>query len=1337
MNDLMFLLRALLCMLPFFGLCSWLRGINLPRTRRAWQYLTIPLAAVYGLVCMFRLDELANTILSFFDWLTRTLSRVPIIGSFLSSILSQLNLGLGVQLLVNTMLLLGFCLVKKLLLKPLSRAYKMFPDLYAWLILNFYEQEPGDRHPYLQEGCQQLRRILHVFYYAFLALAGMDMFLCLRDSGSRLYQYPLYPVFGLILMGEVLFFMDAPTRREADDPDAGDHAEERPDFALIRTGLEETFGDHLLYGDDHKGVPRSENKDQWLEDQNTSDDNLERITGAYYRHLEGSGEAVEMDYAKASQKLLRGQSVLMCNPFYRDLTPYLMLPMLHRLLNHRRILVVSGRRANDDDVKAWLEEGVLQTTNLEHLWKVEFLKGEVSPRYERLPDIGILSFNDLYNLKLQQAYREFFAEADFVLILEPSNLLGTGQIGLRSICQQCEAPDKQITYCACDRNCDGLVDALSHTLRQSILQVTASPVPRATHYQMFWAAEGPGVAPRILPKMSHYLGFGSELSAFAMKHHVKKVFWYSGSKMPLGDLRWAVGQYYRTLCGYVGIPAEQSALDERFHFVDGLWQADRHEDAFILVEDEFCNMFEMARAFTPRLQRSGFVNVLSENYLLRDYMRRNADLMENDPKAIPTLCPDFARTQRNLVLRMLMLMAVTPQEETTLHRELTLHGCRDGGVYETLCELITTHTGLPAGVVQVVYRDIPDPVGSGTISRKFYAVSSKDFYRLYAAVLSPACFVVENEQEDRYYMGARMMGQVCQTLLPGQFFCYDGKYYQVQSIPRDGGIVVRRAADHLTGRQCYRQLRTYSINGIAEAGPTRDLRGLQVTPVTADIQVFTEGYLVADARNELTCARKVDLANQVEPRRHTHKQMIRIRFPDAPDKVLFTLCALLNELFVTLYPNEEGFLVAATNAAAPADDLQRAVVPQLSCDEEEPALYLIEDCFMDLGLAVSAERSLQRILEIITDYLDWYLDPGRVRWENEDKTFVPPAGGGNEGENGENGGNGENSSTAAAPEAEAEENRAEHTTLHAEAAAPIVQGAAVPGQDVTGDDEELVSGLKARDPIHEYLTYGGDKDADWLDLAGTLEYLTGCRFDESALQRTRKGDPEMEEYLRHLEGGTHICDFCGAPMTDGKFDALKDGRERCPECSATAVRKVKDARVLFHDTLEQMERVFGIQIRTPINVRVVSAKKIAKEFGEDFKATKGFDPRVLGFARNWRDGRRYDLYLENGAPREALESTIVHELTHIWQYEHWDREEIDKKYGQMSLHVIEGMAVWSEIQYLLCTGRTERAKRYEVSRLRSHDEYGDGLRLYEKRYRFHNGSSVSPSSTPYGNNPPL
>ena len=93
--------------------------------------------------------------------------------------------------------------------------------------------------------------------------------------------------------------------------------------------------------------------------------------------------------------------------------------------------------------------------------------------------------------------------------------------------------------------------------------------------------------------------------------------------------------------------------------------------------------------------------------------------------------------------------------------------------------------------------------------------------------------------------------------------------------------------------------------------------------------------------------------------------------------------------------------------------------------------------------------------------------------------------------------------------------------------------------------------------------------------------------------------------------------------------------------------------------------------------------------------------------------------------------TLVHEMTHIWQFQNWDRAEITRQYGpDMELEVYEGMARWSEIQYAYLIGETATAKREEICTRHQDDEYGHGFLKYVSRYPISEGTQLE-GATPF------
>lgn len=1301
--------KIIVATIPFVVMSLRSSKINLKREFRGHQFLLPFLAIIYCIPAMIFVDQIAITMIKLVNVLSRLSGFIPGVGPMIHKAIdrlySTLHLGVGVQLLCNTAIMTVYCGVKRIALPIVNKWWTKWKKLYELTTAHFYT-ELGE-HSVLRKAFANMRFYFNAIYYAAIALGAVDCILALVFNESDVFKFPFYPVFAIIVIGEISFFFNGLTYGEGCFAEVDEEAEIVDiDASELRKELKRKFGDRICLDDEIPGAQGKKKHHEWQSEANIDDD-LDQVAGSYFDALQNGGKDINPDYVDATKKLLHQNSVLIHNPFYHDLTDYILLPMFHELLNHNTCLVVCGRMTNEEDIIGWLKDGITNVTNLPKLWKINKL---TTVSNTSSPDIGILGFENLYDIENLKANKSFYEKVTFVVLLEPSNLLGTGQIGIRSIVQFCEQRNKHITYCAMDRNADGLVDALSHVVRQSITEVIASPTSSSAYSRVFWKADGPGLQTRILPRISHYLGIGTEIACLAMHEGVDDIHWYSGSKMPLADLKWNVEQYYQAVCHYIHSPKEQSEMSSRFHFHQNLWQADFEENAFVLAEDEFNNVFEMSRTFAARTKKKGFINVLSENYMLRDYMCDNFELFTNDPKAIPSIVPDYARTQRNFVLRTIMLMAASPVDESTLSRELSLHGCETKNTYQKLCELIETHLGIKDFHIQTLREYVG--IGGNRYSKFSYQVDKSLVESVFDAALKSAYYVVENERVETYPMGNRLMGHIEQVILPGQFFCYDGKYYQARTISSKNGIIVRRAAEHLDGRVYYRQLRNYLLNTILESENAQNVRGMKLQNICADISVETDGYLELKSRNLLTEAITVSL-DSVRKRTVSHKEVLRVSMPKATDQVRFTLCVLLNELFHTIYPNESGYIVAAPGTiskdilgASDYNTIIRSLIPALSVTGKNPdSIYFIEDSCIDLGLLVSIERNFQRLFEILYDYLDWYFEAKKKSSEQTD--------------------NAEDGSQS--------DKEVSGYPIHFDKAAT---------SDIEGEDEELIddeSSIKSWEPQMPYLLYGFESEPAWLSLEETFKFLKENQFDDSNIHRSRKRTPEFDEGSNYdpNQPGVHYCDFCGKALEKGSYDVLKDGRERCSECGKEAIKTTKQFKRVYEETLAEMERIFGITIDTKIKVRMVNAKKVNDIPGEKFVPTPQFDCRVLGYAQRSKEG--YKLLVESGAPKWKMKSTLVHELTHIWQYLNWKDQDVSNKYPDNNSRQLayEGMAVWVELQYLMAMGQKERAIMYKRNRDADPSVYGVGMKMFIDKYPIKEVTNLENKKTPFKKFPPI
>lgn len=269
-----------------------------------------------------------------------------------------------------------------------------------------------------------------------------------------------------------------------------------------------------------------------------------------------------------------------------------------------------------------------------------------------------------------------------------------------------------------------------------------------------------------------------------------------------------------------------------------------------------------------------------------------------------------------------------------------------------------------------------------------------------------------------------------------------------------------------------------------------------------------------------------------------------------------------------------------------------------------------------------------------------------------------------------------------------------------------------------------------------YLEFGGVAAATDLDEIGTLEYLQSAGFDGGALGDTRDlAVRNADSAFKFEPVGKNYCDFCFAPIMGAEYDRLRDGRERCVRCSATVIATTEELAALVTTARRYFELTFDTSLDVAIDVRMVNAKEIAKRSGERFTPTSGVDARVLGFATSDKSG--YSLFIENGSPALATITTVVHELTHIWQYLNWDPRMVALYYGEEnSLIVHEGMATWAQVQYLLSTGERQYAARQQAYAEARDDEYGEGFRLFAGQYPLRS-HGIFGHATPFDSPRPL
>ena len=965
----------------------------LPQPLRPLQVVMPLVALLYCVILLLAQGFLVNYIQQGLDAL---LDRF---GFLASMFMGTLNVASACIMALLAVLL--FFLIKTIIFAIFKRIENSLPNT----LLNYFRDLFGFAFEWKKSG--EMWSIKDE-YRAMGKLAGWLYLVVLVVCSALLFLFPstiaLYsPCYGVLIFGEIACFLQAPpctvTKPTGSlDYDASSTRVARYD---LLTEAYKEFDNRIVGMEKEVGRPSrvtaNHNVVTPLLESESLEDNL---AGQYLKSLQLMGEDLDGDKAYMLQRLLHGENVVCASPFYWDFGRYILFPLVRELSHGNKAMVLCGSDIRMEDVKAWLEKEIGFISGVEELWRVGSL---FECHEDEEIDICCMNVNDANRQNELLEHEDFLTATRFVLLLNPSTSFSSAQVGLGLLARTLGG-NHQVTYCICDKNTNGLVDSLSHALRANFVEVECPRVPEGTVCSVIWKAEDPeGISMhhQLFGEIAQYLGLGTEIATVAAKHGISNITWTGQSNVPLQDMRWIAQQYYRKICAYADLDASASALDDHISYKSGMWDSQTEDFAFYVVEDEGANAFEVLRRFSSRGREDAFINVVSPNYLLRDYMAENSHLFLADPKAIPHIIPDYANTLRNNALSLFARLSCGPVLVEEVKKSLTLAGMGNGDVTATLMMLASMYLDVDCSTEalrsSIFIEEMQVGIDPETLCYKKdrFVKLSKDHPLEWAckSILAQSFYICEDEELNKNVLGSCLTGHMYQNVLPGQGIVLEGKYYEVLSIDAEGEgnrVLLRRAADHFTERSQYCQVKSAFIDNWRSSNRlnrTREYSNMRIELAEANIVISTEGYLKMEDASNFKTARFVRMST-IPERTYRNKTALKVSFDGAngaTPEVLATLTVLLNGLFRTVY-NENAKYILVGSVAAQESDFPKGSYTLLESEElDENAIYIMEDSSIDLGLIDSVDRNILKFLSIIEDYLSWHSDRLKREWVEEPK----------------------------------------------------------------------------------------------------------------------------------------------------------------------------------------------------------------------------------------------------------------------------------------------------------------------------------------------------------------
>lgn len=216
----------------------------------------------------------------------------------------------------------------------------------------------------------------------------------------------------------------------------------------------------------------------------------------------------------------------------------------------------------------------------------------------------------------------------------------------------------------------------------------------------------------------------------------------------------------------------------------------------------------------------------------------------------------------------------------------------------------------------------------------------------------------------------------------------------------------------------------------------------------------------------------------------------------------------------------------------------------------------------------------------------------------------------------------------------------------------------------------------------DYLKFGGDEIPAYFNLAFVQDMLQQFK----TVHPTEIDPTATSNYCYFCHRDLRVIDHIMLYDENGKKD-----RKVCTDCAKRLLSRKEDLEPLVQQAKDYLCGTYGITLPKKIPVKFVSASKIAKQMK---KKPRRF--RYVGLAQSLTN----TVWVETNSPKEFILRTLVHELTHIWQFE-------NIKCSDQT--VVEGHSSYMEVLSMRDMGYHALADETEASlRRRTNDEYGKG-----------------------------
>ncbi|MBQ7545845.1 MAG: hypothetical protein IJT41_02620 [Clostridia bacterium] len=983
------------------------------------------------------------------------------------------------------------------------------------------------------------------------------------------------------------------------------------------------------------------------EDQLKRAENPELLS-AVCRSVNNLIQPLSPHFIDALVDLINGKSVAVFDSYSGEFLLFYFAYLQKDLYLRRTALIICDDEAQVDEMIAQVKEIFSRLNKIHPVWKIQNID---SMQYDEEPaDILICTEEQLLHSPLDNQYPDFSGRLHNVLVLHAYDIMCRANSFAFRFFNSLKSKHVQFAFLVPENNRD-MDSGLEARLGNETISLYDSFREEAGASILCWRGESFFKTQQAISMdLFHDFGMAYTIALIAVKHGVSTISIHAPMSIPLNSYRETVNSYLSRLSNQY-FQSENVSLDSVVrHNPVVLFQI--RDISFDIFYDEYNNLLNVAKqALSSCAEQTSVVHIISRPYMLRDYFAAHLQSFVRNDWGMQMIVPAYHYDLRALSVSLLLIL-----RERGMTIEEILSYMHSFGVEEDNIERIL------AMALQSVYGDQFCPqiytcfsfgeqetvqfTDNRYVRTRVVRLSNESVYR-------KVCAMTENNVT---VTGALSMtlpiprSSVYNRFLCDQRFSFKGARYEIVSI--NNGCLTVREEESVERETEYTTI--YDLpEFILEDEPKRVWkdnshysRALFRAKVTRSINGYFSHIKGMDFAGDNT--RRYSL-NPIVEMRDAECLRLQFRLP-SQEKLTSSIAAM----FVILF---RGILVSAL----PNNYKDILVVSQIDRDKFDDELF-----------DQKPENALRRD-PLPSDWIETgFYDLPLSRWL---KLLFPKI-----------------------EKTNMQANDTNCINLYlidfSDTGSHILPAVAEETTRILNTLYGYVHWVtKNPDLKHNYLKFGYNQIPEIFRLAEVASFLERVA-DYSPVVSGELHDELVQSDL----SGQQCCSFCGRPLTVSNWK-FEDGRNMCEECHKHRTEQRKEIEDLLHRAYETIENKYQIKLPTGIKIRFKSASSIAAAGGT---VSGG---RILGFY----NANKREIWIERGGPEACVMSTLMHELTHAWQFD--NLPDIDK----MQLYIIEGHAVYVEIECSRLLGQTVYADFWEKCVLLETNEYSKGLRYWTER----------------------